>query len=470
MKSQYHAPRRHECAAGRRVRRFLSMSEIPPAQPSVLLSFRAENVRSFRGDLELTLLATALSERSVRRAVQWREGGAPIDVLPAAAIFGANASGKSNVLRAMHDMRMMVLQSFRQAPTAGLPQQPFRLEDRHATRPTRFEIELVLQGIRHQYGFVFDRERVIEEWAFRSPRGRPALLFHRQGDQVDLGPAERTKSRAVRELLRPNALFLSTAAHANHPILFDLYEWFSRNLLLAEAASRAPRQALTLELLESGSSELVLDLLRAADLGITGARKYELDDETQERFRRIARILAGEEEAEGQPVEPLVEDLMLLRHRGAGGDFEFAPHEESLGTLVWFGLVGPVVHALRHGAVLLADELDASLHPSLVTQLVRLFQDKATNPNRAQLIFNTHDITLLGDSSGDRILGRDQVWFTEKDDTGATRLYSLTDHDPRKDEAIAKRYLAGRYGATPILSRERFRQIADLVARPEPKP
>lgn len=440
------------------------MPESTATEPSVLLSFRGRNVRSFRDDFELSMLATTLSEKHVRRSVPWRAGGAPVDILPVAAIFGANASGKTNVLRAMHDMRLLVLQSFRQAPTAEMPHRPFRLDPACADRPSRFEIEMVLQGVRYEYGFEFDRERVIEEWAFRYPRGRGALLFERHGDKVEYGPAERSKSRAVRQLLRPNALFLSTAAQANHPILLKLYEWFSRNLLLAEAAGRASRQAFTLQILEDDSNrESVLELLRAADLGITGARKYELDEETRERFRRIARILAGEEEAEGQPAELLLQDLMLLQHRGAAGDVEFGPHEESLGTLVWFGLVGPVVDALARGAVFLADELDASLHPALVAQLVQLFQSKETNPNRAQLIFNTHEVTLLGDTTRDRILGRDQIWFTEKDNDGATRLFPLTDLDPRRDEAIAKRYLAGRYGATPILSKERFRQIAELA-------
>jgi uncharacterized protein len=435
------------------------------ADASVLLSFRGRNVRSFRDEFELSMLATTLSEKEVRRSVSWREGGTPIDVLPLAAIFGANASGKTNVLRAMHDMRMLVLQSFRQPPTAKMPHVPFRLDPACAAKPSRFEIEIILEGVRHEYGFEFDSERVLEEWAIRYPHGRAAVLFERRGDEVEYGATARTKSRAVGELLRENALFLSTAAHANHPVLLPLYEWFSRNLLLADAMTRAWRQAYTVQILEEDSNgQLVLDLLRAADLGISGARKYEVDDETRERLRRVARILAGEEEAEGQSLEPLLEDVMLLEHRGAAGAVEFGPHEESLGTLVWFGLVGPVIDALARGAVFLADELDASLHPALVAQLVWLFQSKETNPNRAQLIFNTHDVTLLGDTSSNRVLGRDQIWFTEKENVGATRLFSLTDLDPRKDEAIGKRYLAGRYGATPILSKERFRHIGELVA------
>ena len=136
--------------------------------------------------------------------------------------------------------------------------------------------------------------------------------------------------------------------------------------------------------------------------------------------------------------------------------------------MVWFGLAGPVVHALASGSVLLVDEIEAGLHPALVRQLVRLFQDPETNPRGAQLIFNSHEASLLGDSGGERVLGRDQVWFTEKSDDGASRLYPLSDLSPRIDEAIGRRYLAGRYGATPILADKDFAEAAiSAVGDPE---
>jgi uncharacterized protein len=436
----------------------------PPSLPSVLLSFRARNVRSFRDEFEFSMLATALSEAGVPRSVRWRDSDATIEVLPAAAIFGGNASGKTNVFRAMDDMRTIVLQSFRQAPTRGMPHRPFRLDPASLGEPSRFEIDLVIEGVRHQYGFEFDQHGVIEEWAFRYPHGRAAALFVRSGDHVELGSAERAKGRAVRELMRPNALFLSTAAHANHPILLKIYRWFSRNLLLAESASRAARQAYTVNMLEDDeTSRAVIALLQAADIGISGARRYELDEETRERMQRIERLIAGEEDAEGVAIESMLEDLILLQHRGTDESVEFGPDEESRGTLVWLGLIGPVVAALANGSVLLADELDASLHPMLVAELVRLFQSKETNPNRAQLVFNTHALTLLGDSRSERTIGRDQIWFTEKEDEGSSRLFPLTDLEPRKDEAIQRRYLAGRYGATPMYAHERFREIAELM-------
>jgi predicted ATPase len=179
-------------------------------------------------------------------------------------------------------------------------------------------------------------------------------------------------------------------------------------------------------------------------------------------IRRAQRILQGrEEEAEGKDQEPTeVEPLVTLSHRGAAGDVEFDPAEESLGTMVWLGLSGPILDAIAHGDVLLVDEIEASLHPALVTQLVKLFQSPESNPKGAQIIFNSHEASLLGDSRGDRVLGRDQVWFTEKDHDGGTRLFPLADLSPRPDEAIERRYRAGRYGATPILATEEFAQAA----------
>lgn len=442
------------------------MTVTAPVQgASILLAFRAENVRSFRDAVELSMVATAMAKADDVRQVAWRVGGQPVGVLPVAGVFGANASGKTNLLRAMDDMRTHVLQSFRRGnPTGGLTRRPYLLDASYRSAPSRYEVDIVLNGIRHEYGFVIDDTQVIEEWARRYPNGRSVLLFHRSGDDVELGSVDRAKSRAVTELLRPNALFLSTAASANHATLLPLYAWFERNLLLAEAGSRQLRQAFTAQLMEEAETRgKVLAFLRAADLGITGAKVVEPDPAVRERMHRAVRLLAGhEEDSNGTGGEGL--DIrtfgVTLTHQGADGELEMAAEDESFGTLVWFGLVGPVLKAIADGAVLLADELDSSLHPALVAQLVRLFQSAETNPRRAQLIFNAHDSTLLGDTVAEQIIGRDQIWFTEKREDGSTRMYALADLAPRKEEAIGRRYLAGRYGATPILSKHQF---ADVV-------
>lgn len=435
--------------------------------PSVLLGFRGENVRSFRDAFELSLLATPMAEPAYVRHMPWRPGGKNIGVLPAAAVYGANASGKSNVLRVMSDMRTHVLFSFRNRhPEGGFQRRGFHL-GADPSAPSRYEVELLLDGVRTEYGFVADNERVLEEWAVHYPHGKPAALFQRQGDDVELGAKIRSQARNTLSLLRSNSLFLSVDAAVKNPVLSGLSSWFQRNLVLAEAESRQLRQAVTTEMLEDEKMrEGVLDFLRKADLGICNARRIEMDPVLRERFKRALRIMEGLEAEpeigdEGPEIFPF---QVRLTHGGALGPIEFETEDESLGTLVWFGLVGPILQSLARGTVFLADELDSSLHPDLVGQLVRLFQDPETNPRRAQLIFNSHDATLLGDSAGHRPLGRDQVWFTEKDGTtGVSRLYALSDLDPRKGEAVSRRYLAGRYGARPIVSHEEFAAAADLI-------
>lgn len=442
-------------------------AEIASSQASALLGIRAENVRSFRDEFDFSLLATGLAEKRFVRTVRWREGGSPITVLPVAGVFGANASGKSNLLKVMFDMRELVLHSFRLGdPEGRIRRRQFLLERSRQEMPSRYAVDLVLDGIRHEYGFVINDERVLEEWAFWYPKGRAAFLFHREGQRVRAGSVESRKTRSVeRDLLRPNALFLSTAAQVNHPALMGLYGWFKHNLLLAEADSRPWRQALSAEMLHDDShGQRVTALLRAADLGITGAAKHEPDPVMQERRRRAVRILLGIEGEDENEEELTFPELGIrLVHRGTHDEeIEFDAWDESLGTRVWFGLVGPVVQALESGSVYLADELDASLHPSLVAHLVRLFQDPETNRRNAQLVFNSHDPTLLGDAVGERLLGRDQIWLTEKSHDGSSVLFPLSDLGPRKQEAIGKRYLDGRYGAAPILAYPEF--VAAVVS------
>ncbi len=416
------------------------------------------------------MLATAMAEKQYVREVPWREGGSPVRVLPAAGAFGANGSGKSNLLKVMADMRRLVLSSFRSGVLGGgISRWPFRLDEQSARLPSRYEVDIVLGGVRHEYGFELDDERVAQEWAHHYPKGRAALLFHRQGEVVRLGTAERTRSRAVLNLLRPNALFLSTAAAIDHPALLPLYRWFDQNLRLAEADSRLARQVLTAAMTDEGAQrDAVLQLLRAADLGITDVRKQPPDPAMQEKVRRVVRILLETEDEPDPDAPPAPTDFSELTginlvHRGAAIDVEMDNVDESLGTLVWFGLVGPVIESLATGTVLLADELDASLHPDLVAQLVRLYQNPQTNPKHAQLVFNSHDTSLLGGAVGERLLGRDQIWFTQKLNDGRTQLYQLIDFEPRKQEAVGRRYLDGWYGAKPIISPAEFEAAVDAV-------
>ena len=437
------------------------------ADLNALVRFSASNVRSFRDDVSISLEATRLADAGAVRQVTWRTGGSPLALLPVAGVLGANASGKTALLRAMADMRTLVLGSFRFGTAdTPLPLRPFALDPAFALLPSRFEVDLVVQGVRWQYGFEAVGASIESEWAYRFPKGRQSLVFERTGQEFEFGSPLRSGGKPMARLVRKNSLLLSVAGAAADDVLGPLFDWFGANLRLAEVHSRGVRAARTVELVESSQRERVLELLRAADLGVTDVQRESADPDFVDRMRRALRILSGTEgEPDGGDAEQfVVEDFVRLTHCGPDGCTVLDAADESQGTLVWLGLIGPVIDALDGGAVLLADELDASLHPRLVEQLVRMFQDPEINTRGAQLVFNAHNPALLGDSY-ERPVGRDQIWITEKGSDGASRLYSLADFAPRQDEAIGRRYLQGRYGGLPVLDPSGFERAATSADR-----
>lgn len=423
---------------------------------SALLSFECTNVRSYRDTALLSLVAGPRSDPQVARVCRVAGSPKPVRVLPGLGLFGANASGKTTLLRALTDMRMLVLGSFRNGSTGTpLPRRPFLLDDVSESRPSSFAIEVLVDGVRWQYGFEFSNEKVTEEYAYHYPLGKRRVVFERSDAEITFG---RGMGSAMRDLVRQNSLVLSTAGAARESLLTPLFGWFMTNLTLADASSRDLRTARTVDLMQTDANRArVLHLIQAADLGIADIESIEPDPEDVVRIERALRILSGaEQSSEGDSeMEFIVEDLLRLTHCGDAGCKSFGREDESLGTLVWVGLIGPVIDALDSGSVLLADELDASLHPLLVERIIDLFQDESTNPRLAQIVFNAHDTTVLGDSSG-RLLRRDQIWFTEKAHSGQTALIPLLDYRPRKDEALQPRYLQGRYGGVPVIDRGAF--------------
>lgn len=425
-----------------------SKSTSPPT--SALLSFTAENVRSYRDEVHLSLLGTRLAEPRATRSVPVAGSAKQIPVLPAAGIFGANASGKTALLEALDDMRAIVAGSFRMARAGSqIFRCPFQLDEESSQHSSRFEVELILDGIRWQYGFTIDNYRVLDEYAYHYPLGRQARVFHREGASVEFGQPFRSEGKILLRPLHDNVLLSSVAGAFGTEGIAQVFEWFETKLQIATSRNRAARAELTAELADSTDSKgRILSLLRYADLGVTDIHREEPPDEVLERLRRIERELDETDRDEGGIEQLSLPSVIHLTHSTAGGETRIPPYDESLGTQVWLALIGLVLQALDEGAVLLVDELDASLHPQLVQKIILLFQNERTNPRCAQLVFNSHDTSILGDTDW-RVLGRDQVWFTEKGEDGATSLYPLTDFNPRKDDAIERRYLQGRYGAVP---------------------
>jgi hypothetical protein len=334
------------------------------------------------------------------------------------------------------------------ADPSGVPRQPFKLDPAAAEETTLFEVDLMLgkNPVRYTYGFELSDERVEAEWLHAYPEGRRVVWFDREADrpeaeggeflfpEADSDAASSPGFHGKRDLLvpvtRPDALFLSTGATLNDPQLGALHRWFLDNLwLMTPGQDVKARSAWTQRLLADPKSgkdhrEWLVELLSIADLGISG---IDIDRKTGD---------------------------IALRHRtseGADVALDFVG-EESLGTHSWFAFLGPMLAVLDAGTVLLVDELDSSLHPTLAAEVVRLFQDPKSNPRGAQLIFTTHDATLLGSAVLDRPLAREQVWITSKKASGETELYPLAAAGPGSDEDLERGYLRGRYGGSPRVS------------------
>ncbi|MFI5756229.1 ATP/GTP-binding protein [Streptomyces sp. NPDC051569] len=429
----------------------------------MLLRFQVTNHASLQAEQELSFVAT---DRHPERAEVEVPGGDHRTV-PVLAIYGTNASGKSNVIDALGWMRTAVLSSFRRwDPTGGVPRRPFALRRDAASHPSSFAVDFVVAGVHHQFGFSVDDERVTEEWLYYYPEGRQRRLYERgAGEPVTFGRWLTGRRKLIAELLRPNSLYLSVAAAQGHEQLGEVFRWFQYGLRMATDHDFHRRLDHTVRLClgdrERGRGQQeeqpVMALLRFADLGASGLEIEEWDDAIRKDHQRITQALR---EALGDKVRVEEDSRQRVRveHRTAEGTFPLDLAYESSGTRTWIGLIGPVITTLAQGGVLCVDELDARLHPYLVDALVGMFQNPEVNRAGAQLVFSTHEAALLGRNVRTELF-RDQVWFTEKDpETLATRLFPMTEFSVRDSaDNVEKRYLGGRYGAVPYLDEDLLR-------------
>jgi len=365
-------------------------------------------------------------------------------VVPVAAIYGANASGKSNLLDGLNFMRYAALGSL------GTPD-AFRLGDVSAV--ATYVVELVTGGTRYTYGFVVDGEAVAEEWLFAYPGKRRRVIFERDRGRLKLGSTVselKSKLAVLEELLRQDTLLISMCDRLDLGPLMPVFSWFANTLQPLTVGADEPVDALGHRVgrflhRNPQKTQPLRGLLAAADTGVTDVLVEEVEGPVPGSDHYLRRIRAA---APGE-AKSFSHFKIVLGHGGDGVPFDL--RQESAGTQSWLGLLPTVLTALESGNVLVVDEIDTSLHPMLTAKLVGLFQNEETNPRRAQLIFTTHDTSLLGTMLGGEVLERDQIWFVDKNADGASSLYPLTDFKPRKDQNTERRYLVGSYGAVPVL-------------------
>lgn len=408
----------------------------------MLLSFRVVNHRSLRDLQHLNLAPVYEADRP---------GGTSWPAVPVAAIYGANASGKSNLVDAFRYMQEMVLSSDRDAePGLGVRRTPFRLDPEHSGATSSFAADVLIDGTHYAYGFTVDDDRVVEEWLHRYPKKRRQLVFAREVGDFRYGSTIGGDLKDAEGITAENALFLSVAARAGKGEVQPFYRWM-RSVAMAETrtsffADRRRSLNLTREIALASRSAarrgLLLAVLRAADLGI---EDFEVRDDAEGRSPSVR-----------------------FRMNGAHGTSHLDLSDQSEGTRIFLTRMFPLLDVLEQGSVIFVDELEANLHPGLTGLIVRLFQNPLANPRGAQLIFTTHNTALLGSNA--ETLKRDQVWFVEKDyASGASRLFPLTDFKPRDTENTERRYRGGSYRAVPFVDEEAtvealagfFRQTAE---------
>ncbi|HET9899408.1 MAG TPA: ATP-binding protein [Streptosporangiaceae bacterium] len=434
----------------------------------MLLSFRFANHRSFRDEQQLNLMPIYDSEEHAQP--DW-------PAVSVAGIFGANASGKSNFIDAFSYMRLLVGRSDRLVePGYGMERRSFKLDPDVANLPSSYAIDLRLDGIRYTYGFTIYNNGIAEEWLHSYPKNRSRTIFERQRDDFSWGEdSRRAQLTRLAEIVAPTALFLSVVARFGKfespsnadrsefglQPLHSVYSWVWQRQVIERPSFSDPQAARRLYQIASRWSSddraraIVVDLLRGADIGL-----IDVSVTPPQQLSLFPEPIAGDDisraitlaRREGEP-------QLRFKHRGASKDVFFEIADESSGTI---GLLQSAVRAvpiLESGGVVLIDEIDASLHPLLTANLIALFQSKRTNRRGAQLIFTSHDATLLGLLNGEEVLRRDQVWFTHKNGDGASRLFPLSDFRPRKEgENRMRRYLSGTYGAIPELSMHLFEE------------
>lgn len=415
----------------------------------MLVEFRIKNFHSLRDEQVFSLVASKDKTLQDTNTLTTGISAAPL-LLRSAAVYGANASGKSNLIKALQYMRGVVAESATVIqPGQSFAVQPFRLDAQSANQPSEFEITFLLDGVRYQYGFAMTAQRIVSEHLLVYKAFKPQRWFTRQFDAdiskdvYDFGPGLKGPKNVWEGATRPNSLFLSMAVQLNSEALRPVFDWFINHLIIFNEQAQLNPQISIQKLKQDEGRKEICNFLSAADISIAN-----IDVEIRKVPGQAVHfdLVAGKTEVRTEEVE---EHRLRFHHVTEQGRAIFDLSDESNGTRNLLFLAGPVLDILSKGLTLVIDELDTSLHTLLVRKLVRLFHCPDINTGGAQLIFTTHDTSLL---DAPDLLRRDQIWFIEKNRDQASSLVALSEFSPRKNEALERGYLMGRYGGVPFLS------------------
>lgn len=431
----------------------------------MLVEFSVENYRSIQEKQTLSMVA-ADNETMLDSNTFPVPNNDDLRLVTSAAIYGPNASGKSNLLKAIQVLKNLVIKSASRMQIGDkLPVEPFRLNSETAKKPSSFEVIFIHDDIRYEYGVSLNRERVFEEWLIAYRNEVQENWFSREylpdnpkfepneGYKWSFGKGLKGEKKRIQRFVRSNSLFISHAAQNNHPQLKEVFDFFQDEINMISLTEGQLREFdFTIKMCEENHNfrEQIVNLLSEADIGISDIRfeSEPMDDNIKLVVQNLfSKEFEGRNNANNLLEKDFKKVITIHKMNDSNSEIELEMSDESAGTERLFNIAGYLLFVLECGELLIIDELDRSLHPVLSKALLKMFNNPEINKNNAQLIFTTHDTTLL-DSE---LFRPDQIWFTEKDNS-MTKLYSLFDFRPREDESLQKGYLLGRYGAIPFIN------------------
>lgn len=424
----------------------------------MLLRFGVENHLSIRDYQELSCIASRgyddLPHTMSAHGLRTKEA----EVLPVIAVYGANAAGKSNLLDALAFFARAVRRSYSEWDERDrLPHRCFTLDTACSERESTYDCDVLIEGVRHQYGFSMNQSFITKEWLYSYPKGIRNILFQRSLSESEwetyFGPNLKGVTATWKALAEKRKILLLSAAGKSehkHEKLSQVFDYFRASFVSVKIGEE--NQHHLAEQIASESTRVRLtEVLRSADFGIVGIEleKVAVPPEATKFMTGILAILK-ESMPDASPLPPPVTEQTRIkfRHRGRDDETFLVDYEsESSGTKYLMSLLVPVMSALENGTALIVDEITTNLHTKLSEKIVDLFTDKDKNKKNAQFIFSTHDTNLLSRE----LLRRDEIWFAEKSDEGATSIYPLSDFKIRKNDNVERGYLQGRFGAIPFM-------------------